>query len=90
MSVQSNNIVDYYASKDCASIVTMGFDTNVFKNKSKKKCRTHLNFSLDSRIVLSVGRPSEAKGIKVILDTYKDLVSEDSEIIFCDLDLSIN
>ena len=67
------NSLNYLGAKNRSVVQTMGVDFNQFSPGSKDEARQALNFPLNSKIILYIGKLDSYKGCDKLLSTYTKL-----------------
>lgn len=78
--VQTKTERDYLRNSCRADSISMvpiyGLDFNLFRRKNKSSTRRTLNWPLNKKIMLSIGRAYHNKGIRHVLDTFSELKND--------------
>jgi len=75
----SSEMQEEFAKKH--AVIQMGIDTHRFQKKDKKALRKKYKLPLDAKIILSVGRLSEKKGLNYLIDVVPSLIKKHKNIL---------
>lgn len=73
-------INEYQAVPEKVHTIINGYNTGVFRVRSRSEARAALGISADARVVLYVGRFVEAKGMRELIAAFQQLCLRDSRL----------
>ncbi len=73
-------VISNYKPKNPVSVIENAIPSNLFKPMEKTFCRQHLGLPVNARYIGTAGALNNGRGINILFDGYKQLVSEHKDL----------